>query len=94
MGLEMVTITPQLAARFGLPDSMRGACVVGVEPESTFAQLCRVNDVVASINEHPVASAEQAVRMLDDEHGRDPLIIGVDRFENGEVARHTIRVPR
>jgi hypothetical protein len=32
--------------------------------------------------------------MLDDEHGRDPLIIGVDRFENGEVARHTIRVPR
>ncbi|MDR3621354.1 MAG: trypsin-like peptidase domain-containing protein [Paludisphaera borealis] len=94
MGLEVVTLSTQLAARFGLPDSMHGACVVSVDAESPFVQLCRVNDVIATINERPVASAEQAVRMLGDDGSHTPLIISIDRLEKGEVERHTIRVPR
>jgi serine protease Do len=93
MGLEFVTLNAQLAARFGLPESLRGACIVSVDAESPFVQLCRINDVIASINDRPVASAEQAARMLDD-GGHEPLIISIDRLEKGEVERHTIRIPR
>jgi serine protease Do len=94
MGLELLTLSPQLAARFGIPESVHGACIVGVDPESPFLQLCRVNDVIAAVNEQAVASAEQAVRMLDDDGSHSPLIISIDRLEKGEVERHTIRVPR
>jgi serine protease Do len=94
MGLEFVTLTPQVASRFGLLDTMRGACIVSVDAESPFVQLCRVNDVIANINEQAVASAEQAVLMLGDDGSHTPLLIAIDRLENGEVQRHTIRVPR
>jgi S1-C subfamily serine protease len=94
MGLEFLTLSSQSAARFGLPESMRGARVVSVDAESPLVQLCQVNDVIASINDQAVASAEQAVQMLADDGSHAPLIIGIDRLERGEVARHTIRVPR
>ncbi len=93
MGLELRGLEPEAAARLGLPDSMRGALIVSVDAESPFVQICRANDVISSINEQPIESAEQAVGLLNrDDPG--PLIISIDRFEKGEVERHTIRVPR
>ena len=94
MGLEFVTLTPQIASRFGLLETMRGACIVSVDAESPFVKLCQVNDVIANINDQAVASAEQAVLMLGDDGSHTPLLISIDRLEKGEVQRHTIRVPR
>jgi len=93
MGLELLALDSEVAARLGLPDAMRGALIVNVDEESPFVQLCRTNDVISNINEHPIESAEQAVGLLNrDDPG--PLIISIDRFEKGEIERHTIRIPR
>lgn len=93
MGLELLALKPDVAARLGLPGRMRGALIVNVDEESPFLQLCRANDVISSINEQAIESAEQAVGLLNGD-GPGPLIISIDRFEKGEIERHTIRIPR
>jgi serine protease Do len=93
MGLELVSINPQLALRYGLPDSTKGAMIVAVEDDSPLARLCEVHDVVASINDEPVRSAEQAAKGISEHQDHGPLLLSVDRRVEGEIHRFSFRVP-
>ncbi|MGO9599713.1 MAG: trypsin-like peptidase domain-containing protein [Isosphaeraceae bacterium] len=93
MGLELVTVNPQLALRSRLPDSTQGAMIVAIEPDSPLATICRLNDVISKINDHSVRSAEDAVKLINERVEHDPLIVSLDRRGREGLERYTIRVP-
>jgi serine protease Do len=93
MGLELVTVNPQLALRSRLPDSTQGAMIVAIEPDSPLATVCRINDVISKINDQSVRSAEDAVRLINERVEHDPLIVSLDRRGREGLERYTIRVP-
>jgi len=93
MGLELMTINPQLALRYRLPASVQGAMVVGIDPESPLATRCQLHDVIAKINEQSILSAEEAVKLINERPEHDPLIVSLDRRNSEGLERHTIRVP-
>jgi S1-C subfamily serine protease len=88
------------ARRLGLPESLRGAVVLHVLPESPVASVLQPNDVISSIDGRSVASAEQANEALNAFTSRvtesQPLVLGFDRYSrsSGTIERRSIRVPR
>jgi hypothetical protein len=52
-----------------------------------------VHDVVASINDEPVRSAEQAAKGISQRQDHGPLLLSVDRRVEGEIHRFSFRVP-
>jgi serine protease Do len=93
MGMELATLSPQLANRIDLPEKWRGALVVGVEPDSPLVQLVHTHDVIAIIDDLPIQSAEQAVKVLNQRADHAQPLVSLDRLVNGVAQRHTIRVP-
>jgi serine protease Do len=93
MGLELATLTPQLAQPMGLPESWRGALVLRVEPDSPLADLVKPHDIVSAIDNRAIQSAEQAVTILNQRADHVPLIISVDRLAKGLLEHYTIRLP-
>jgi serine protease Do len=100
LGLELNTMDAPTARRLGLPESLRGAVVLHVLPESPVASVLQPNDVISSIDGRSVASAEQANEALNAFTGRvtegQPLVLGFDRYSrsSGTIERRSIRVPR
>ena len=93
MGLELVTLSPQLASRNGLPENWRGALVLSVDTESPLIKLVHPKDVIAAIDDQAIQSAEQAVKVLNQRADHAQPMIRLDRLVNGVPERHTIRVP-
>jgi serine protease Do len=93
MGLELVTLNPQLALRHRLPASVQGALIVAIDPESPLATFCQLHDVIAKINEQSIQSAEQVVTLVNSRPRQQPLIVGLDRRGGDGMERYTIRVP-
>jgi len=93
MGLELISLNPQLALRYQLPASVRGAMIVGIDPESPLATICQLHDVIAKINEQSIQSAEEAVKLINERAEHDPMIVSLDRRGNDGMERYTIRVP-
>ena len=94
LGLELATITPELAARLDLPErNWHGALIIQVEVSSPFAPMMRARDVISSIDNQAIRSAEQAAAILSQrgEHGR--LTISFDRPVEGRFEQHTFRMP-
>src|SRR5262249_42500495 len=58
IGLELVTLNPQMALRYQFPDSTQGALIVAIDPESPLSSFCRLNDVISRVNDHPIQTAE------------------------------------
>ena len=67
LGLELSTITPELARRLGMnnpPDS--GAVVLSVDPKSpAAAEGVRPGDVITKVDNQPVKSADEAIAALN-----------------------------
>lgn len=67
LGLELSTITPELAQRLGMtnpPDS--GAVVLSVDPKSPAAsEGIRPGDVITKVDNQPVKSADDAIAALN-----------------------------
>jgi serine protease Do len=93
IGLELVTLNPQLAMRYQLPETMQGALIVHIEPESPLATACQINDVISRINDRPIQSAQDAARLVNERGDHDRLILSIDRRARGGIERHTYRVP-
>jgi serine protease Do len=93
IGLELVTLNPQLALRHRLPASAQGAMIVGIDPESPLATFCQLHDVIAKINEQSIQSAEEAVKQINERAEHNPLIVSLDRRGGDGMERYTIRVP-
>jgi serine protease Do len=93
LGMELVTLNPQMALRYNYPESTQGAIIVAIDPESPLSTICRLNDVISKINDHQVRSAEEAVKSINERSQSDRLILSVDRRAQAGVERYTIRVP-
>lgn len=92
IGLELATVTPQLRARFELPDSVEGVLVVDVDAAGAAAERgIRAGDVIVRAGSRQVAStadfSEALARVT--ESGGDILLLLVER----EGARHFVAVP-
>ncbi len=93
MGLELVTLNAQLAARYQLPETIRGALIVSIDPESPLSSVCRLNDVISRINDQPIDSAEQAAKSINQKSDHDRMIVTVDRRAQSGVEHYSIQVP-
>jgi S1-C subfamily serine protease len=93
MGLELATLSAELAQRFELPKTWRGALVLSVEPDSPLARLVQPADVISAIDNEVIQSAEQAVRVLNQRADHVQSLISLDRLVNGVMERQTVRVP-
>lgn len=93
MGLELMTLNPQLALRHHIPAGVHGAMIIAIDPESPLATICQVHDVIAKINDQAIQSAEDAVKQINERVEHDPMIISLDRRGNDGMERYTIRVP-
>jgi len=66
LGLTLSEITPEARERFGIPDEVQGAVVVGVDPASGAAEKgLQPGDVVVSVGQKKVASLEEAAREIE-----------------------------
>ena len=70
--------------RMELPESWRGALVLNVDAESPLAERVRPRDVISSIDNQAIQSAEQAVAILNQraDHGQS-VTINLDRSVKG-----------
>jgi serine protease Do len=93
LGLELVTLDPATSRRLGLPESLRGAAIVQIVPESPVASLFKPLDVIHSVDGRSISSAEEATRALSRASGRESLLLGFARVVQGAVERRSIRVP-
>jgi serine protease Do len=93
MGLELITLGPQLSARAQWPENWRGALVVSVDHDSPLVKLVEPNDVIAAVDDVEVQSAEQAVAVLNQHAEHAQTLIRIDRMSKGVIEQHTIRIP-
>jgi serine protease Do len=93
MGLELATLTPDLARRIDLPESWRGALIVALEPESPLARLLQSHDVISAIDNEAIQSAEQVVTILNQRADHVQSILSIDRLAGGVIEHRTIRLP-
>jgi hypothetical protein len=65
-GFSLQTLTPELAASFGLDPATQGAVVTGVDRQAPrdIATKILIEDIIAKVDGRPVATAEQAVAAL------------------------------
>ncbi len=65
IGLNVATLTPQIARSIGIDPATKGVVVVGVDPSSDAAQKqVRRGDVVVSVNRTAVTTPEELSRIL------------------------------
>jgi serine protease Do len=94
LGMELATLTPELAGQMALPESWRGAALVlQVEPESPLARQVHPRDIITSIDNQAISSAEQAAALLNQRSDRDRMTIHIGRLVNGQLDTYTIRLP-
>jgi serine protease Do len=85
LGLRLAELTPQLRGRFGVPEDVSGALVVGVDPGGSAAKKgLRPGDVIVSVGQRPVASLADAKREIEREKsdGRGSVLLRVMRDGN------------
>ena len=49
--------------------------------------------MISKINDQPVQSAEEAVKLINERAEHDRMIVSVDRRGGDGIERYTIRVP-
>jgi serine protease Do len=66
LGLTLAELTPGTRERFGIPEGVKGAVVVGVDPASGAAEKgLQPGDVIVSVGQKKVASLEEAKREIE-----------------------------
>jgi serine protease Do len=92
LGLEVSELTPQLARRFGAGG---GAVVARVAPFSVAERKLEPGDRIVQLDRAPVASADQARRILESARPGQVVSIFVQRARDGRTQTHiaNLRVP-
>jgi serine protease Do len=68
LGLRLAELTPELRGRFGVPEDVSGALVVGVDAGSSAAEKgLQPGDVIVSVGQRPVASLADAKQEIERE---------------------------
>lgn len=90
LGIRVRTLLPDLAKLRGW-EGVRGAMIIGVEPGSLADENdIKIDDIVTEINQRPVASQEDFLRMTRDFKSGDDVVIRVMRKERGPLRRSLI----
>jgi serine protease Do len=93
-GLEMVTLDAPVARRMGLPEELRGAAVLKVDPDSPLAGYFRPSDVVYSVAGRPIQSADEVIQALAARRPASSMLeLGVHRLVDGSFLPSKVRVP-
>jgi serine protease Do len=94
LGLELATLTPELAGQLALPESWRGAAlIVQIDPESPLAKRVHRNDIITSIDNLAIQSAEQAAAILNRRGEHVPMTINLGHLADGQLKPYSIRLP-
>ena len=93
MGVEFVTLEPVSARSLGLPETLRGAAVTRLEPDSPLNGYLHQMDVIETVAGHPIQSAEEVVQALATRHAATGLDVILQRAFEGGFQRSRIRVP-
>jgi serine protease Do len=76
MGIELSPLTPDLAHRLNLPETVHGAVVTGVQPGSRAAEAgLRPGDVIQEIDKTPVRSPQDLKKALGQDSKRTHLAL-------------------
>jgi serine protease Do len=90
LGLNVKTLTPELAKTLGL-EGARGAFVISVEPGSIADEnAMTADDLILEVNNKSVANQEDFVRATRDLKSGDDVVIKVLRKERGPLRRSWI----
>jgi serine protease Do len=80
-GVTVGDLDRQTRHKFNLPDTVKGAVVTQVQPDSASAEAgLKTGDVIEEINRHPVKNADDAVRLTENTKDKHTL---VRVWENG-----------
>jgi len=82
LGLSLQTLTPQIARQIGLPATVKGVVVAGVDASSdAAAQGLQARDVILSINQRPTPTTAEAAAAVDAARkaGRKSVLLLVQR---------------
>jgi serine protease Do len=72
LGLTLGELTPSTRERFGIPEEVQGAVVVGVDPASGAAEKgLQPGDVIVSVGQKKVASLEEAKREIERQKSKE-----------------------
>jgi len=93
MGLELFTLDEATSRRIGLSAHERGAVVAKVVPDSPVAAYFKPNDVIHTIDRRPVASAEEAVKVLNSPPSHPPMVLEYFRMARGALERRSVQLP-
>ncbi len=93
MGLELATLNPTIAQQFAIPESWRGAVILGVDDASPLARIVKPADVISAIDSEVIQSAEQAVKILNQRTDHIRSILSLDRLANGVMEQHKVQLP-
>jgi len=93
LGLELTTLDASAARRLGLPESLRGAAIVKIAPDSPLVGTFKPLDVIHSVDGRSIASAEEASLAMSRSTDVQSLVFGFDRVVKGTIERRTVRVP-
>jgi serine protease Do len=75
-GVTVGDITEQLRARLDIPESVQGALITDVEPDSPSGQQgLREGDIIQQLERRPVKNAEEAVRLSEEIKGPKVLVL-------------------
>lgn len=93
LGAELQTLDDPVARQHNLPTTLKGVLVLNVAPTSPLVQDIKRLDVIYSINDREVGTAEEAAKLLGSFDRSRGLRIGFDRVVRGTVERRTVQVP-
>ena len=80
-GVTVGDLDPQIRQQFNLPETVKGAVITDVKPDSAAAEAgLKPGAVIEEINRHPVKSAHEAVRLTENAKDKHTL---VRIWENG-----------
>ena len=74
-GVVVSNLDPQMRQQFNLPDTVKGAVITEVKPDSASAEAgLHPGDVIEEINRHPVKNADDAVRLTENAKDKHTLV--------------------
>ena len=92
-GLELKTLDESSARWLNLPDSLSGAAVTKITPDSPLSAALRPLDVITVVDGHTVESAAEAAKALNERSELSALVLEFERVVKGGIEHRTIRFP-
>src|SRR3546814_474231 len=81
---ELAALTPELRARYGIPESAEGVLVLDVEEDSVFEQSLRSGDIVREVEGAAVSSPQELERIVQEAKSSDKKAVLMLVSRNGQ----------